>query len=241
MTSGGRALPDGRHGAAADGDRGADDMDVLRRLRTDTAPEHEAVERSLDLLDAGLTSARLAAVLFRMHGFWLAAEAGLDRWAAAEPAASSLLHWADRRRAHLFAVDLAALGAAPAGPAATPDLPPVPGTDEALGRLYVLEGSTLGGVFIDRHLAALPQLAGTGTLRAFSPYGERTGSMWRDYRTATRAHVAAGGDVARLVGAAKQTFTALAAWCGATVAEHTGTTAPGPRGSAARRIEARVP
>jgi heme oxygenase len=217
------------------------DGDVLRRLRTDTAPEHEAVEQALDLMDAGLTPARLATVLTRMHGFWRAAEAGLDGWAAAEPAAAAGVQWADRRRLHLFAADLAALGAAPAGPADCPDLPAVADTDAALGRLYVLEGSTLGGVFIDRHLATLPQLAGTGPLRSFSPYGERTGAMWHGFRTATRAHIAAGGDAGRLVAAAKQTFSALAAWCGAPVLEQTGTATPGPRGRATRRNGVRVP
>jgi heme oxygenase len=241
MTSGTQALPDGRHGATADGDRVADDGDVLRRLRTDTAPEHEAVEQVLDLLDPDLTPARLATVLSRMHAFWLSAEAGLDRWAAAAPTAAADVQWVDRRRAHRFAADLAALGSAPAAPVGVPDLPPVPDTDAALGRLYVLEGSTLGGVFIDRHLATLPQLAGTGPLRAFSPYGERTGAMWHAYRSATRAHVAAGGDAGRLVAAARQTFTALAAWCGAPLLEQTGTAAPGPRGRAARRNEVRVP
>jgi heme oxygenase len=241
MTSGRQALPDGRHGATADGDRVADDIDVLRLLRTGTAPEHEAVERSLDLLDDGLTPARLGAVLTRMHGFWLAAEAGLDGWAAAEPVAAAGVQWADRRRAHLFASDLAALGAVPAGPVPTPSLAPVGDTDAALGRLYVLEGSTLGGVFIDRHLATLPQLAGAGPLRAFSPYGQRTGAMWHGYRSAARAHVAAGGDAGRLVAAARETFTALAAWCGAPLPGHAGTAAPGPRRGAARRNEARVP
>jgi heme oxygenase (biliverdin-IX-beta and delta-forming) len=232
MTTGTQALPDGSHGATADGDRVADD--VLRRLRTDTAAEHEAVEQTLDLMAADLTPARLAAVLTRMHGFWRAAEAGLDAWAAADPAAATGVRWADRRRAHLFAADLAALGAPPGASVDTPELPAVTGTDAALGRLYVLEGSTLGGVFIDRHLATLPQLAGTGPLRAFSPYGGRTGAMWHDFRSATRAHVAVGGDADRLVAAAKQTFTVLAAWCGAPVLEQTGTAVPGPRGGAAR-------
>ena len=241
MTSRRQALPDAGHGATADGDRVADDCDVLRRLRTGTAAEHAAVEQTLDLLDAGLTPPRLAAVLTRMHGFWLAAEAGLDRWAADDPAAAAAAQWAERRRAHLFAADLAALSAVPAGPVPTPSLAPVRDTDAALGRLYVLEGSTLGGVFIDRHLATLPQLAGTGPLRAFSPYGQRTGAMWHGYRTATRAHVAAGGDAGRVVAAAKETFTALATWCGAPVPVPTGSAAPGPRGSAARRNEVRVP
>jgi heme oxygenase len=238
MTSRGQAQPDGGHGAADDGDRVADDEDVLRRLRSDTADEHAAVEQALDLLDADLTAARLAAVLSRMHGFWLAAEAGLDVWAAAEPVAAAGVRWPDRRRAHLFAADLGVLGAAPA--AQRPELPAVPDTDAALGRLYVLEGSTLGGVFIDRHLAGLPQLTGT-SLRAFSPYGERTGAMWHGFRSATRAHVAAGGDADRVVAAARQTFTALGTWCGAAVPPHTGDPTPVPRSRAARRNEVPVP
>lgn len=238
MTSGGQAQPDGARGAADDGDRVTDDGDVLRRLRTGTADEHAAVEQALDLLDADLTAGRLAAVLARMHGFWLAAEAGLDAWAAAEPAAAAGVRWADRRRAHVFAADLAALGAGPA--AQRPELPSLPDTDAALGRLYVLEGSTLGGVFIDRHLAGLPQLAGT-SLRAFSPYGDRTGAMWHGFRSATRAHVAAGGDAGRVVAAARQTFTALGAWCGAAAPPHTGDPTPVPRSRATRRNEVRVP
>jgi hypothetical protein len=37
--------------------------------------------------------------------------------------------------------------------------------------------------------------------------------MWHAYRRVTRERVAAGGDAGRLVGAARATFTALAAWC----------------------------
>ncbi|MBB3676075.1 biliverdin-producing heme oxygenase [Modestobacter versicolor] len=197
-----------------DGNRVADDADVLRRLRTGTATEHQAVEDALDLLSPDLTRARLVDVLTRMHGFWLAAEAGLDAWALAEPADAERAGWPRRRRSPLFAADLAALGA-PAGATPRPELPAVPDTDAALGRLYVLEGSSLGGVFIDRHLATLPQLAAAERVTAFSPYGEQTGAMWHAFRTATRARVAGGGDAGRLVASAQQTFGALARWCGA--------------------------
>ena len=212
MTTAGSALPPSGNRATDDGNRVADD-DVLRRLRTETAAEHQAVENSLDLLSPRLTRARLVDVLTRMHGFWLAAESGLDGWARARPADAAGVDWPRRRRARLFAGDLTALGAAPA--ADRPALPDVPDTDAALGRLYVLEGSSLGGVFIDRHLATLPQLAGAGRLSCFSPYGERTGAMWHAFRTVTRARVAAGGDAGRLVDSARQTFGALASWCGA--------------------------
>ncbi len=184
--------------------------DVLRMLRSGTAAEHADLERSLDLLDPALDRTRLTDVLARMHGFWQAAETGLDAWAARHPQDAGQVSWERRRRAGLFAADLATLGAR--GAADAPELPSPAGTDEAMGRLYVLEGSTLGGVFIDRHLATVPALSGL-RLRAFSPYGPETGAMWRDFRRAARDRVAAGGDAGAMVAAARQTFGALAAWC----------------------------
>ena len=184
--------------------------DVLHLLRAGTATEHADVERTLDLMSPALQRSRLIAVLDRLHGFWAAAEAGLDAWAERRPADARAVDWVRRRRAGLFAADLRALGAAD-GPA-RPRLTRVDRTEEALGRLYVLEGSTLGGTVIDRHLGGLPQLAGV-RLRAFSPYGSDTGVMWHAFRRVTREQVASGGNAAAVVAAARQTFTALAAWC----------------------------
>lgn len=201
---------------------GADD--VLTALRTATAADHDRVEAALDLLDPALTRERLVRVLHLLHGFWLAAEAGLDDWAARQPADAVALDWARRRRAPLLAADLAGLGADPEH-SAVPALPAVAGTEDALGRLYVLEGSTLGGTFIDRHLTGLPSLTGA-RVRAFSPYGRETGAMWHAFRRAARDRVAAGADAGHMVAAARQTFAALAAWCAPVGA----TPAAGPRG-----------
>jgi heme oxygenase len=195
--------------AALRDDRG-NDGDVLRLLRTGTTAEHEDVERTLDLLDPSLSRDRLAEVLDAMHGFWRAAEDGLDDWAARCPDDAERVQWPRRRRAALFAADLRALGSTASG--RVPPLPPVPGTDEALGRMYVLEGSTLGGVFIDRHLTGLPELAGV-TVRSFSPYGSETGAMWAAFRRTTRARIADGGDAGAMLGSARTTFAALAGWC----------------------------
>ena len=184
--------------------------DVLHTLRAGTAAEHEAVERTLDLLDPELDRSRLTRVLTRMHGFWRAAEAGLEDWSTRYPGYAESVSWSARRRAGLFAADLRTLGAPPA------DVEPVLGTvydtDAALGRLYVLEGSTLGGAFIDRHLTGLPALSGV-RLRAFSPYGTETGAMWHAFRRATRARVAGGGDAEAMLTAATGTFSALTEWC----------------------------
>jgi heme oxygenase (biliverdin-IX-beta and delta-forming) len=194
----------------AGADTGARKDDVLRRLRTGTADEHEDVERTLDLLDPELGRARLVEILGCMHGFWVAAEAGLDAWAADSPADADEVSWPRRRRAALFAADLQALGGRVS--AARPQLPRVADTDHALGRLYVLEGSTLGGTFIDRHLASLPHLSDV-RIRAFSPYGHETGAMWAAFRRVTRERAAAGGNADAILDSARVTFRALAAWC----------------------------
>jgi heme oxygenase len=191
--------------------REAGRVDVLTALRSATAAEHEQVEATLGLMDPELRRDRLVEVLDRLHAFWTAAEAGLDAWARREPADAGSVDWSRRRRAHLFAGDLRALGA-PAEADGVPRLPDVEDTDQALGRLYVLEGSTLGGTFISRHLATLPTLGPGVRVGAFSPYGADTGAMWHAYRRATRERVAAGGDAGRLVDAARTTFTALAEW-----------------------------
>jgi heme oxygenase len=184
--------------------------DVLQLLRSGTATEHEGLERTLDLMDPDLQRRRLVGVLERLHGFWAAAEAGLDEWADQHPADAAAADWPRRRRAALFAEDLRALDAD--GTDDRPQLPPLRGTDAALGRMSVLEGSTLGGTFIDRHLAGLPQLADV-RLRAFSPYGTDTGAMWHAFRRVTRERVDDGGDAAAVVASARETFAVLADWC----------------------------
>src|SRR3954447_6237292 len=137
--------------AAGDEAAPVNGADVLRCLRTATAREHAAVEAALDLMSAQLDRPRLTGVLTRLHAFWGAAEGGLDVWARREPADADAIDWRRRRRTAVFAADLVVLGGHPAS-GRQPELPAVENTDDALGRLYVLEGSTLGGRFIDRHL-----------------------------------------------------------------------------------------
>jgi heme oxygenase len=186
--------------------------DVLHRLRAATAEDHERVEAALDLLDPALDRDRLTHAMTALHGFWAAAEDGLARWADEHPGDAVRIDWPQRRRAHLYEADLRALGGTSASE--RPALSEVGDTDEAFGRMYVLEGATLGGTLIDRHLSTLPALSGV-RLRAFSPYGDRTGAMWQAFRRVTRAHTATAGDADRVVGAACDTFAALARWVGA--------------------------
>jgi heme oxygenase len=151
---------------------------TLTHLRTVTGPAHARLEASLNLLDDDLDLDRYRATLLRFHGFWRVWQ---PRMAAlfGEPA-----FLAPRRRLHLLRADLAALGLSAAAVAQSPSCPPVPLADprEALGSLYVLEGSTLGGRLVQRHVQArLGALGGAGC-SYFNGYGDRTGAMWREFQ-----------------------------------------------------------
>jgi heme oxygenase len=97
-----------------------------------------------------------------------------------------------RRRSSLLHADLETLGwkTSDASPAAlryavqTMNDTVVPGDPRAvfLGRMYVMEGSTLGGQYIARHLEQQLRLPhGVGN-SYFVGYGEQTGERWREVR-----------------------------------------------------------
>ena len=186
---------------------------TLRRLRHETAPLHERVERTLDL-PARLTSlSAYTALLTRFHGFYAPLE---DRLAGVGGSEAAGLDFAARRKAHLLRDDLLALGHSPEAVGALPSCPSLPAVGslaEAFGCLYVLEGSTLGGQFIRREAAARLGLGpGTGC-SFFTGYGDRTGAMWKAFGTALTAYTDAHPEAQdTVVNAAAETFTRLDDW-----------------------------
>ena len=184
--------------------------EILARLRAETRPQHEALERALDLLDPGLTLARYRAWLATLRAFHAPMErriGAVEGWAALgiDPAERTRLAWLD--------ADLAALGA-PSG-ADVPecaDLPRIDTLSDALGALYTLEGATLGGRVLLGHVERTLGLGPLNGARALAGYGARTGAMWAACRRALERHVAGGGDADALVAGAAGTFAALARW-----------------------------
>lgn len=174
------------------------------RLRAATAFAHRLLEDEIDLLHEPLQRERFVHALIGFHGFHCV-------W---EPAVAPLLPpgVAPRPRRPLIEDDLRRLGLSrecidaivPCLPAAALGADP----ETALGSLYVLEGSTLGGRVIARELAHAPWCPAEG-LRYFDPYGHDVGARWR-HTLAVLA--AARGDPDRIVAGALRTFEILRAW-----------------------------
>ncbi|OYX29876.1 MAG: hypothetical protein B7Y99_12525 [Caulobacterales bacterium 32-69-10] len=145
----------------------------------------------------------------RYLAFHAAADALFERWLAEVPG----LDGVSRRRAGLVRAGLRALGLEPV--VAGPPAPILDGAPEALGFLYVVEGSTLGGRMILREVAA--RAGETAGLAFMDPYGARTGEAWRAFLGVLEREVA--HDPERLdraeAGAAAGFAYARACLCGA--------------------------
>jgi heme oxygenase len=115
-----------------------------------TRPDHDAFEGTLGLLDTELELAYYKIVLTRFHGFWR----GWQPYVAGLLDDETLL--APRRRLELLDADLRTLGLSKSDIEALPTCPPprLENAAEALGSLYVMEGSTLGGRRILRNTPA---------------------------------------------------------------------------------------
>ncbi|RKG60691.1 heme oxygenase [Corallococcus sp. AB011P] len=188
----------------------------MQRLRTETRPHHERTEGAVRLMDAHLTPADYQRQLEAFYGLYLPLEALLaGPLAALEPALDSRARW----KTPLLDADLRAMGHDTASLARLPrasSLPALPGLAEALGCAYVLEGSTLGGQLILRHLTRhFGPDARVGNFAFFRAYGDQVGPMWRAFGEAlTRASERAASDTfdAAVVQGARDTFDTFAAW-----------------------------
>ena len=179
--------------------------DHLRRI---TRADHDGLEQRLDIVSHLSDPARRRALVTR---FWLM---HLDCERVLAPMLDGVpgLDYPARRKSAILAADLAALGGAAPGIEAVPDPARAATRGEALGMLYVLEGSTLGGRVIAKSFAA-----NGGTLDGLAHldvYGARTGERWRDLLAVLEREAAAGGlamrdDMAR---GASRCFAHVGAW-----------------------------
>ncbi len=185
-------------------------MPLLARLRAETQDAHQAIEQTLDLMRADLTLAHYRHRIEQFYGFYQPLEERLR----ACPGVAEWLDLQERLKTPWLEADLQALGAEALG--ALPlssHLPPLDSPAQCLGCLYVLEGASLGGVIISRHirekLAITPQSGG----KFFNGYGDRTGEQWHGFRAALTAFDAATGEPDQVITAARATFETLRHWC----------------------------
>jgi heme oxygenase len=78
-----------------------------------------------------------------------------------------------------------------------------------LGILYVLEGSTLGGMILSKCIAEMYGCDGDAGLAYYSAHGNKVMPNWMEFKARMNAAVTSLDDQARLIDAASETFRRL--------------------------------
>lgn len=185
---------------------------ILNRLRQETRSHHDKLDHHPlmeQLMSPGLTLPHYQNLLGKFLGFYQ----------PLEPILARFHHWSslgidlnERRKTPWLLQDLASLHVTPR------DLPLCREPDwihdeaSALGTFYVMEGSTLGGQIISRHVAAHLGLSREQGLAFFSSYGEAVGARWKETREALVRFAEQTAAEDTMIHAAQRTFNALASW-----------------------------
>jgi heme oxygenase len=182
---------------------------ILSALKQSTLPYHKRLEARLDWFKPEFSHGEYLRVLERFWGYYRPIEASLamipelEAWLPDLPSRSKL---------PLLEADLRTLGLNNRLLEQLPlcrKLPICTDSFTALGCLYVLEGSTLGGQVISRHIKRKLDLDAQNGAAFFNGYADDTIRMWDVFRerlTAARA------DEEILVQSACETFITLEQW-----------------------------
>jgi heme oxygenase (biliverdin-IX-beta and delta-forming) len=178
----------------------------IQRLKQETETDHQNVEGAVPLMHQGLNKAEYVQCIQRIYGVVAAWE---------ERAAEVAPEWLQpvllaRQRTPLLERDLAWFGVTEKDGerAALPEMSNLP---SLLGTMYVMEGSTLGGQFIARHVeAALGLSEGHGN-SYFRGRGSQTGPLWKEFTEMLKLQIPDEQTDAVVV-SAKAMFSTFGTW-----------------------------
>lgn len=182
-------------------------------LRDTTRDAHARLEHKLDVAGCWSSRESYSALLID----FLSLYRPLERVLAAIIQPSCGLDFAPRRKARLLAADLIDLGHTPAQLAHVPDytdLPRIASLPEALGTMYVLEGSTLGGQVIFGRIAPALGISKMRGGQFFNAYGCNTAQMWAVFVSVLNRFGSDPDSAPVIVASARAAFAAFEACVG---------------------------
>lgn len=150
---------------------------IIDKLRTATRAEHEALEQDMFPLIQGITDAKTYGQLLQLfYGYYQPLEKDIEPYGAA-----LLDDYAQRRKVQWIRNDLLAMDLPQDGIRIDKYNPVVDSRAAAMGALYVMEGSTLGGKIICKTIRENLGLPDHNGLSFFNGYGAETGSKWKTF------------------------------------------------------------
>jgi heme oxygenase len=181
---------------------------LSEKLKETTKQNHQQLEKVLvGKLKAIRSAQEYADVLKLFYGYF----GGLELRINEVIDAGLLFDNVERRKTQSIANDLQYLGSEIPAPAPGDDLPLINTHLQALGALYVIEGSTLGGKIISKMMQQQMGL-NEQALSFFTGYGERTEEMWNTFKQILDQQAKNPEQEAVVIAAANETFLKFGEW-----------------------------
>lgn len=183
----------------------------LKNLRERTGKNHKQLEEnrySKVILDPAVSLADYQTYICKLYGVTKACER--DVYPKIGSVFSDL---EERYKAELIIKDLLGTGISKEKVATLPvhylDFTTV---GEALGVMYVLEGSTLGGKILYKHIHQILGLTGENGASYFWGYGIKTGMLWKNFISTLASYAVENNCEEEIIASAEQTFSSIDKW-----------------------------
>lgn len=177
----------------------------MASLRAATRIQHQTIEADLEIMERLRTRDGLRELLRRWYGFCLPFESALNASEGVRDLA------AERVKTPWLLADLAALGgSSPESILICSGIPSSFELAEAVGAMYVTEGSTLGNSLIAKNIERDLALRDSVGYSFFCGYGTRTASMWRQFARVAEPIIAR--DPQPALASARRIFSLIHGW-----------------------------
>jgi heme oxygenase len=177
---------------------------VMKKLKEATRDQHEGLENTVDVMKESLTEEDYKHLLLKFYRFYAPIEEAIGKLDWNEVGYS----YENRRKVPKLEEDLEFLGASGQRDELEPwtETPGIEDHASGLGVLYVLEGATLGGQIINRHLREHLGVEPGAGASFFSGYGPKTGEMWKEFAQLVDSYSVKFGGEEKMIRAARETF-----------------------------------
>lgn len=178
---------------------------IMTKLKEATREQHDNLENTVNVMDRLFSIDDYQMLLTKFYRFYAAIEPRV----AANDLQKAEFDFDARRKTALLEKDLKALGVLDDVRGNVPlweKLPPLDTSAKAFGSLYVMEGATLGGQVITRHLKQHLDLTPEHGGAFFNSYGANVGPMWKSFGATLTAFAESGEADEEIIEAARKTF-----------------------------------
>jgi heme oxygenase len=146
------------------------------QLRESTHPSHQELEKKMVSIIRKIRNKQDYVKFLRlMFGYYSALEKRVQEYV-------SEIEIGKRRKAERLLEDISYFDSTDT-PTLCKDLPPICSHAEALGAMYVMEGSTHGGRIIAKMIEGQAGINGPSGFSFFNGYGEESAKMWEEFKT----------------------------------------------------------